>query len=127
MSGRKAKEKRRKEAELAEIELRQQTEQNKRDMVLLKAIQASAKKRRLDADGAMLLIAVEKTPELANAEYLKGFSERYEQMLSDLCDTMGYGGVFVSDPKFPTVEGQAPEGAFQIYRKPKPLIILGDN
>ncbi|NIT77291.1 MAG: hypothetical protein GWN58_22830 [Anaerolineae bacterium] len=127
MSGRKAKEKRREAKKQAEIELREQTEQNKRDMVMLKAIQAAVKKRRLDADGAMLLIAVEKTPELANSTYLKGFAERYDDMLKDLCEKMGYGGVFVADPKFPLVDGREPEGAFQVYRKPKPLIILGDN
>ncbi len=127
MSGRKAKEKRREAKKQEAIELREQTEQNRRDIVMLKSIQAAAKKRRLDAGGAMLLIAVEKTPELANATYLKGFAERYDDMLADLCEKMGYGGVFVSDPQFPTVEGQAPQGAFQVYRKPKPLIILGDN
>lgn len=127
MSGRKAKEKRREAKRQEAIEVRQRTEQNKRDMVMLKAIQAAAKKRRLNADGAMLLIAVEKTPEVANAAYLKGFSERYEDMLKDLCDKMGYGGVFVADPQFPIVDGEEPKGAFQVYRVPKPLIILGDN
>jgi len=127
MSGRKAKEKRREAKRQEAIEVRERTEQNKRDTVMLKAIQAAVRKRRLDADGAMLLIAVEKTPELANSVYLKGFSERYDDMLKDLCDKMGYGGVFVADPQFPLVEGQEPKGAFQVYRKPTKLIITGDN
>jgi hypothetical protein len=122
MSGKREKRKR-KEVQAAVVA---KAEQGKLDIVMLNAIKAAITKSLGKANGAKLLIEVLENPSIARTEYIQGFAERYHDMLVDLCEKMGYGGIYVADPQFGRVPaGGTPRGAFQIYVPPPKIIVTG--
>lgn len=128
MSGKREKEKRKQtEAEVQQAIIAK-AERGKLDIVMLNSIKSTLQRARGNANGVNILIDATDNPSIARSEYLKGFAERYHDMMVDLCEKMGYGGVYVADPQFGRpLPGEVPKGAFQVYRPPQKLIVFGDE